>query len=336
MSDYEEIQLNKIFRDGRSTPVTAYITHPDCLKHEMGVDHLESPDRLRSIFNELERRGLVARLQVIDAPLATRGDLLRVHRPRYVDYILSRTPPPGGYWRLGRDTALNSNSVAAALRAAGAGIKAVELVTEGRAENAFCAVRPPGHHATSDEAMGFCIFNNIAIAAAYALEKRDEQRVVIIDFDVHRGNGTEKIFADDNRVLICSLFQQGLYPSGRARPSYGNIISIALPAGASDAVVRDIVNDYWIPAIEFHKPHLFLISAGFDAHEDDPLGEMALTERSYGWITEQIMALARKHGDAGIVSILEGGYDLRSLGDSVAAHVGVLARKSCSDGSSRI
>ena len=306
--------------------MTAYITHTDCLRHEMGGGHPECPDRLKSVNDQMLAAGLFDEVRVLDAPLAEAEDLKRVHRPAYVDLIFENAPAEG-YVQLDPDTAMNPHSLNAARRAAGAGVLAVDEVIAGGSSNAFCAVRPCGHHATQGRSMGFCIFNNIGVAAAYALEKKGLQRVAIIDFDVHHGNGTEDMFSEPrwhDKVLMASFFQHPFYPySGTANPS-PNMVNVPLAAGSGGLAVRKAVTEHWLPALEEFKPQMILISAGFDAHKEDLLGGMALVEADYEWMTRELMAVAEKHADKRVVSMLEGGYNLGALGRSAVAHVRTL------------
>jgi acetoin utilization deacetylase AcuC-like enzyme len=306
---------------------TAYITHADCLRHEMGAGHPESPDRLTAVNEEMRTSGLLAELRCLEAPLASADDLKRVHRPAYVDLIFENAPEEG-YVQLDPDTAMNPYSLAAAQRAAGAGILAVDEVMSGRANNAFCAIRPCGHHATQVRSMGFCIFNNIGVAAAYALEKKGLERVAVIDFDVHHGNGTEDMFSPPHwhkRVLMASFFQHPFYPySGTAHPA-PNMINVPLSAGSDGAAARKAVETQWLPALENFKPQMIFISAGFDAHREDLLGGMKLVESDYAWMTHELKEIASRHANQRIVSMLEGGYNLSALGRSAVAHVRALS-----------
>jgi acetoin utilization deacetylase AcuC-like enzyme len=306
---------------------TAYITHADCLRHEMGAGHPECPDRLNAVNEEMRTSGLLAELRCLEAPLASIDDLKRVHRAAYVDLIFENAPEEG-YVQLDPDTAMNPYSLAAAQRAAGAGILAVEEVMSGRASNAFCAVRPCGHHATQVRSMGFCIFNNIGVAAAYALEKKGLERVAVIDFDVHHGNGTEDMFSPPHwhkRVLMASFFQHPFYPySGTAHPA-PNMINVPLAAGSDGAAAKQAVETQWLPALENFKPQMIFISAGFDAHREDLLGGMKLVEADYAWMTHELKQIASRHSNDRIVSMLEGGYNLSALGRSAVAHVRALS-----------
>jgi acetoin utilization deacetylase AcuC-like enzyme len=306
---------------------TAYITHPDCLRHEMGAGHPECPARLSAINEQMRSSGMLDELRCLEAPLAEPGDLKRVHRAAYVDLIFENAPTEG-YLQLDPDTAMNPYSLSAARRAAGAGLLAVDELMDGKSTNAFCAVRPCGHHATQVRSMGFCIFNNIGVAAAYALAKKGLDRVAVIDFDVHHGNGTEDMFSLpqwQDRVLMASFFQHPFYPySGTVNPA-PNMINVPLAEGSGGAAVKQAVEAQWLPAIEKFKPQMIFISAGFDAHREDLLGGMALVEDDYAWITRELMDLAARHADRRIVSMLEGGYNLAALGRSAVAHVKTLA-----------
>jgi acetoin utilization deacetylase AcuC-like enzyme len=302
---------------------TAYITHPACLLHDMGANHPESPDRLRAIGERLVAAGLDERLAHHEAPQATRAQLARVHGEAYLDAIEAASPASGLAY-LDPDTALCPDSLAAAQRAAGAAVHAVDLVMRGDCANAFCAVRPPGHHAESSRAMGFCVYNTVAVAAAHALEAHGLSRVAIVDFDVHHGNGTEEIFARDPRVLMVGTFQYPLYPYSGVAPLGPNMHNVPLDPGADGSALRAAVRDHWLPALEAHRPQLVLVSAGFDAHRDDPLASLAFTEADFAWVTGEIMAVARRHAQGRIVSSLEGGYALSALGRSAAEHVRTL------------
>jgi len=308
------------------TMTTAYITHADCLRHEMGAGHPENPDRLNAVNEHMKSSGLLAELRALEAPLADPKDIKRVHRADYVDMIFEHAPKEG-YVQLDPDTAMNPYSLSAARRAAGAGVLAVDEVMGGRAQNAFCAVRPCGHHATPARPMGFCIFNNIAVAAAYALEVKGLERVAIVDFDVHHGNGTEDAFSAPawrERVLMASFFQHPFYPgSGTDHPA-PNMFNVPLPAGSDGAAARRALEKTWLPALEHFEPQMILISAGFDAHREDLLGGMALIEDDYAFLTRELMKVGARYSENRIVSMLEGGYNLSALGRSAVAHVRTL------------
>ncbi len=303
---------------------TAYITHPLSLKHDMGALHPESPLRIHAIEDQLIAAGLLDYLQRHEAPAATREQLLRVHDADYVDSIEASVPQQGIVY-LDGDTAMNPFSYQAALHASGAVVLGVDLVMAGRVENAFCNIRPPGHHAERGRAMGFCIFNNVAIGAAHALAHHGLQRVAIADFDVHHGNGTEHIFHDEPRVMLCSTFQHPFYPYVGADSGNDHIINVPLAAGTDGAGFRAAVTQHWLPALERFQPELLLISAGFDAHRDDDMATLQLTEADFAWVTGEIKRIAGKYAQSRIVSALEGGYELHSLGRSALAHIKVLS-----------
>jgi acetoin utilization deacetylase AcuC-like enzyme len=308
---------------------TAIYTHPDCKRHEMGSWHPECPERLQAIEDQLIASRIDDFLDHREAPEVDLADIARVHTPGAIARIRENVPPiaesHSGYYPLDADTMLNAYSWKAALRAAGAAVAATDAVIAGEIENAFCATRPPGHHARPSEAMGFCLFGNVAIAARHAMEVHGLQRVAIVDFDVHHGNGTEEAFRDDARVLMVSFFQHPFYPySGTGHPS-ANMVNIPVPAYTKGAEIREVVTERWLPALHAHRPEMIFISAGFDAHREDELGQMGLVEADYAWITQQIMKVARGHANGRIVSCLEGGYNLSALGRSVVAHMKVLA-----------
>ena len=431
---------------------TAYITHPDCLKHDMGGYHPECPQRLVAIQNQLQATGLLSQLQHYEAPLVTTEQLARVHTPDYIESI-RQTAPAAGLVMLDADTAMNPFTWNAALRAAGAVVLATDLVLNEKVKNAFCAIRPPGHHAESNRAMGFCLFNNVAVGVAHAIQQYHLQQVAILDFDVHHGNGSEEIFRDNSQVMLCSTFQHPFYPycgadsaterminvplpygadgtvfrkavtdiwlpaldvlatdlvlnekvknafcairppghhaeSNRAMGfclfnnvavgvahaiqqyhlqqvaildfdvHHGNgseeifrdnsqvmlcstfqhpfypycgadsaterMINVPLPYGADGTVFRKAVTDIWLPALDKFKPEMIFVSAGFDAHRDDEMAQLQLIDEDYVWITQQIKAIANKYAHGRIVSVLEGGYELNALGRCVAAHISML------------
>jgi len=306
---------------------TAFYSHPDCRRHDMGAGHPECPQRLDAIDDHLLATGLDIALTRHDAPLVDLKDVELAHTHHYVSELkdlLEQVEASGVSKALDPDTAANPGTWKAALRAAGAAVAATDLVIDGRAENAFCAVRPPGHHATRDETMGFCFFNNVAVAARHALDVRGLKRVAVIDFDVHHGNGTEDILAGDERVLMVSFFQHPLYPYSGAVPKGTNMVNLPIPPYTRGGELREMIDAQWMPALEAFKPEMIFISAGFDAHREDDLGQLGLVEADYEWITLRIKAMAERHSKGRIVSCLEGGYNLSALARSVAAHLRVL------------
>ena len=306
---------------------TAFITHPICAKHQISSWHPEAPARLIAIDDRLHAAHLYDYLYHFHhPPLATREQLLRAHAPEYIDRIFEHAPKSAGqHWELDGDTAMNEHSLGAALHAAGAAARAVEKVMLGKVQNAFCAVRPPGHHAGHAETGGFCIFNNVAVAAAEALEVHGLERVAIVDFDVHHGNGTEDIFKNDDRVLFCSTFQHPFYPHCGADTVSDHIVNVPLPAGTTGKAYREAFEARILTALDAFRPQMIFFSAGFDSHREDDMGQFGLVENDYIWITETVMDIAARHAGNRVVSVLEGGYDLNSLGRSVAAHIKTLA-----------
>lgn len=302
---------------------TAYISHPDFMKHEMGRHHPECPERIAAIEDQLIQSRLDAHLKRIDPPLASESDITRVHSEDHLAFIKSKAPS-SGYSMIDGDTIMNTATWTVSLRAAGAAIAAVDAVMQGEVNNAFCAIRPPGHHAEPHRSMGFCVFNNVAIATRYAIEKYHLERVAVIDFDVHHGNGTEAAFIDDPHVLMCSFFQHPFYPYS-GLDGGDNMVNVPLPATTNGKVVREMISQKWIPRLHEFKPQLIVISAGFDAHREDDLGQMGLVEEDYVWMTQQLMNVAKQYCNGKIVSCLEGGYNLSALGRSVAAHLKTLA-----------
>ena len=303
---------------------TALFSHAECNLHDAGADHPECPARLAAISDRLLASGLGNILMNFDAPEVSRDELLRVHDAAYVDELYASVPT-SGLRRLDPDTVIGPRSLDAARRAAGAVVAATDLVASGKADNAFCPVRPPGHHAERGEAMGFCLFNNIAVGAAHALAAHDYRRVAILDFDVHHGNGTEDIFADDDRVLFCSTFQHPFYPFTPLLEDAPNRVSVPLDAGAGSAEFRAAVEERWLPALGRFEPEFVFVSAGFDAHVADDMSHVNLTDKDYEWVTEQIMQVADASAGGRIVSALEGGYELHSLARCVETHLRVLA-----------
>jgi len=312
---------------------TGYFTHPDCWKHEMGEGHPECPQRLSAIDDRLLICGVSDALEWREAPQASVTDIELAHGRMHVAALRGLTDglreeiEAGGptHVQIDPDTSLNVHTWDAALRAAGAAIAATDAVMAGEMENAFCSVRPPGHHACRDKAMGFCFLNNVAIAARYALERHGLKRVAIVDFDVHHGNGTENIIAGDQRILMVSFFQHPFYPEGGSRSNASNLVNLPVPAYTKGPQVRELIESHWLPRLEAYRPEMVFISAGFDAHRADDMGQMGLVEADYAWITRRIKEVALRHAQGRIVSCLEGGYNLDALALSVEAHIRVLA-----------
>ncbi len=297
-----------------------FISHPDCELHDMGNGHPESPLRIDAITKAVKASAINDRIKYLEAPLVSKEHLYRVHSEDYVNAVYNNAPDEGMV-RLDPDTSMNPHTLTAARRAAGAVIHAVDLVVATASERAFCCVRPPGHHAVRGQAMGFCIFNNIAVGAAHALGPHGLSRVAIIDFDVHHGNGTEDIFQDNSAVILCSSFQHPFYPHTGATTESNHIINLPLPAGTDGHAFRNAVEMKFFPALEDFEPELIMFSAGFDAHRDDPLASLMLKEDDYRWITEKVVQIAEKTAGGRIISVLEGGYDLPALGSSALAHI---------------
>ncbi len=307
---------------------TAVFSHAECSLHDMGPGHPECPQRLAAIADQLRSSGLDIALHFRDAPLATVEQLRGAHGAEHVRDLLGlldEVRRSGERRYIDPDTLVGAGTFAAALRAAGAAVAATEAVVAGEIRNAFCAVRPPGHHATRDAAMGFCFFNNVAVAARHALNVLGLERVAIADFDVHHGNGTEDIIAGDPRMLMVSIFQHPLYPGTGTEPTGDNMVNVPVAPYARGGEVRELVETLWLPALEAFKPQMLFISAGFDGHREDELGQLGLVEADYEWITRRLVRLADAHCGGRIVSCLEGGYALSALGRSVVAHLRVLS-----------
>jgi len=306
---------------------TAFYSHPDCRGHDMGAGHPECPGRLDAIDDHLLATGLHVALDNREAPLVALSDVALAHESGYVSELremLERVDAVGVSRAIDPDTLAAPGTWAAVLRAAGAAVAATDAVIDGTFRNAFCSVRPPGHHATRNHAMGFCFFNNVAVAARHALDVRGLERVAIVDFDVHHGNGTEDIIAGDERVLMASFFQHPLYPYSGAVPLGTNMVNVPVPAYSRGPAVRALIEENWIARLDAFRPQMIFVSAGFDGHRDDDLGQLGLVEADYAWITTQIKAIATRHAQGRIVSCLEGGYNLQALARSVAAHLRVL------------
>ena len=313
--------------------MTGYFTHRDCWKHEMGAGHPECPERLDAIEDRLLITGLGHALDRREAPVASLTDIELAHSRMHVAALrglsesLKEEIVAGGpaYAQVDPDTSMNVSTWDAALRAVGAALAATDAVLAGELENAFCAIRPPGHHAGRDKAMGFCFFNNVAIAAKYALERHGLKRVAIVDFDVHHGNGTENIVAGDSRILMVSFYQHPFYPLDHVHSNADNLVNLPVPAYTRGMEIRELIESAWMPRLEDFRPEMIFISAGFDSHREDEMGRLGLVEQDYAWITYRIKDVARRHAKGRIVSVLEGGYALSALARSVEAHIRVLA-----------
>jgi acetoin utilization deacetylase AcuC-like enzyme len=312
---------------------TGYFSHPDCRRHDMGRGHPECPERLDAIEDRLLVSGLGDALDRRDAPLAGTDELTLAHDRMHIASLrglaeeLEEQQKAGGadHIHLDPDTAMSPHTWNAALRGAGAALAATDAVIAGEIDNAFCAVRPPGHHACRSRAMGFCFFNNVAVAARYALQRHGLSRVAVVDFDVHHGNGTEDILAGDERVLMVSFFQHPFYPYSGTQSQASNMVNLPVPAYTKGMDIREMIEAAWIPRLEAFRPEMIFISAGFDAHREDDLGQLGLVESDYVWITRRIKDIANRYAKGRIVSCLEGGYNLSALGRSVEAHVRALA-----------
>jgi acetoin utilization deacetylase AcuC-like enzyme len=308
---------------------TAFYSHSDCRGHDMGPGHPECPERLDAINDLLIATGLDLVVERREAPGVDIDDLALAHSSGFVTELrdlLERVEAARGHRAIDPDTIAAPGTLAAVMHAAGAAVAATDAVLAGEVSNAFCAVRPPGHHATRDQAMGFCFFNNVAVAARHALDVHGLERVAIIDFDVHHGNGTEDIIAGDERVLMASIFQHPLYPYSGAVPKGVNMVNVPVPPYSRGPEVRALIEENWMARLHAFRPQMVFVSAGFDAHRDDELGQLGLVEADYTWITEKIREVADRHAEGRIVSCLEGGYNLGALARSVVAHLRVLLR----------
>lgn len=306
--------------------LAAYISHPDCVQHDMGEHHPECPDRVRVIHDHLLEKGLLDTMQAFDAPLATQEQLARAHRTFYLEEFaaIAQQVAPGTRRQIDPDTCINEFSYQAALRAAGAVVLASDLVASGKNDVAFCNIRPPGHHAERSNAGGFCFFNNVAVGIRHVLANYPIERIALIDFDVHHGNGSEDILFDDEHILMCSTFEKSLYPFCGDVPMGRNMINVGLAPRSGGDAFRNAIKDVWLPALNRFQPQMIFISAGFDAHRDDDLSTLQLVEADYIWATRQLNQVAEKFAQGRIVSVLEGGYALPALARSVAAHVATL------------
>ncbi|XKH58749.1 histone deacetylase family protein [Halomonas sediminis] len=303
--------------------ITAYLTHPDCQRHHMGPEHPESPLRLEAIRARLSLAGVLQQTMQFDAKEASQEALARVHPWRHLQ-ALDKCVPEEGIVTLDSDTMMNPDSLQAARVAAGAVVKGVDQVFKRQADNVFCAVRPPGHHAEAADAMGFCFYNNVAVGAAHARDKYGARRIAILDFDVHQCNGTIDIFKNDPNILICTSFQYPFYPWRYLRSEWQNVVNTPLEVGTDSAAFRRIIERHWLPALHAFKPDLVMISAGFDAHKDDPMADICLEDEDFHWITHLAMEIATLYADNRLVSVLEGGYNLETLGRGVEAHLKAL------------
>jgi acetoin utilization deacetylase AcuC-like enzyme len=303
--------------------LSAYITHPTSLRHEMGADHPEAPQRVSAVNDYLLSHGLLDFMTPYSAPAATRAQVERVHTSLYIAELVAAAPKTG-YHRIDPDTMMNPHTLDAAWHAAGAAVLATELVAKGVVPTAFCNVRPAGHHATRAAGMGFCFFNNVAVGIAHALSELGMERVALVDFDAHHGNGSEDIFAGDERVLMVSTFESGLYPYNGGDPSGPNLCNVPLAAYSRGDALREAVEQRWLPALEAFRPQMVFFSAGFDAHREDDMTHLMWVEADYAWLTRQVMAVASRHAQGRAVSMLEGGYALSALARSADAHVRAL------------
>ena len=301
----------------------AYISHISSTRHDMGEGHPECPDRVSVIADRLLMRGVLDYMESFEAPQATREQLGRAHDALYVAELLSKAPT-AGYVQLDPDTAMNPHTATAALHAAGAAVLATELVARGGFSRAFCNIRPPGHHAERGAAMGFCFFNNVAVGMRHALDVLGLERVALIDFDVHHGNGSENIFAGDERVLMVSTFQSRLYPFNGDQALGPNMCNVPLAPYSDGIALREAVSSRWLPALRAFRPQMLFVSAGFDAHREDDMSHLGWTDADYAWVTKQLVTVADECCEGRIVSVLEGGYALPALARSVEQHVRTL------------
>jgi acetoin utilization deacetylase AcuC-like enzyme len=306
---------------------TAFISHPTCLQHEMGEFHPESPHRIHAIQDALIQQGLADFIQKVPSQKVPINLLVKTHSHKHVDWIKQHSPSANHYYGIDDDTQMNQYSFEASLYAAGAGVVALDGIFDNLFNNAFCAIRPPGHHAVKNTAMGFCLFNNIAVAATYAKEKYNIKKVAIIDFDVHHGNGTEDIVQDDPAILFCSSYQYPFYPFSIPEKAASNCLHFPMSAGTSSTEFRQCYAERIFPKLHTFQPELILISAGFDGHISDPLAQWNLIDEDYAWVTKALMAIAKQYCDGKIVSFLEGGYSLPALSSGATAHIRELMQR---------
>lgn len=303
---------------------TAFISHQDCSLHNMGPEHPESPVRLAAIRKVLEKTGLIQELEQIESVHITSEQIQLAHAKLHQKRLEMKLPEKGIVYT-DEDTALCPDSLHAASLAAGSSILAVNRILSGKADNVFCAVRPPGHHAEHNIPMGFCFYNNVAIAAMHALQQPGIERVAIIDFDVHHGNGTVDIFKDIPEVMVCSTFQHPFYPERYSDIRRDNIINCPMDANSDGMVFRKLIESRVVTALQQHRPDMIFISAGFDAHKEDPMADINLVEDDFRWVTQVLLDIAQSNCNGRLVSVLEGGYNPVSLAFSVQAHLEVLA-----------
>lgn len=301
----------------------AIISHPDCVLHNAGSEHPERPERVQVIESALKNFPFQCPVEFLQAPLVTREQLISAHDSSYVDWIFSIAPKKS-FIGIDEDTRMNPYTLNAALRAAGSVPLAVDLVMKGETQVVFCNVRPPGHHAEREKAMGFCFFNNVAVGVMHAIKHHGIERVAIVDFDVHHGNGTQSIFQRDKRVMYCSSFQHPFYPGYEEEMDSKHIICVPLRSGTTGAIFREKVQAAWFDKLAAFMPQIIFFSAGFDAHANDPLANLGLHKDDYIWITTQIANIAKVHSQGRMISVLEGGYNLDVLMECVPAHVNAM------------
>lgn len=299
------------------------LSHPSFLKHLTGAGHPEKPERLQAIQHAIDTYPFKSELKYYNAPMASKEDLKLAHDEAYIEWIFSIAPADEAI-AIDEDTVMGPQTLTAALHAVGAVKKAVDLVVKQEIQAAFCNVRPPGHHAEREKAMGFCFFNNVAVGALYAMKKYHFERVLIVDFDVHHGNGTQSIFQKNKSVMLCSSFEHPLFPGYDNEMDNNHILNLPLAAGSDGSSYKEMVKSLWLPRIKSFAPEMIFFSAGFDGHKDDPLSTLAWTKKDYQWITKEIVKLAKKYAKGRVISVLEGGYNLEALRESVPIHIDAL------------